>query len=405
MGLLEIIILNFTVLIFPVLLYLLYQTYSKTLNREKNEFYLDVALISSFYLIICYGMNRTNLFSILLMNIPLMLAYLKQRNLSSIFLSTMIIFYYYQYLKFNMVLLIIEYTVYYVVFIFSKRKEILLCGMTVMKILFFVVQMNLLTISYGNIMHMCLSISIFMIGTYSIITLFHESENVVKLYKSMQELEDEKQIRESLFKITHEIKNPIAVCKGYLDMFDVNNIEHSRKYIPILKDEIKRVLTLLEDFLSITKIKVDKDIIDIYMLLEDVVDNFEPLLNDRKVRVVSHIPDEELYLLADYNRVSQVFLNIIKNSIEAMSEVKDGVIEIDCTEKKNQVIIDIKDNGCGISDDNLKHMNEPFFTTKQNGTGLGVYLSREIIKEHGGNITYKSSVAGTTATICLPRES
>lgn len=404
MNLLEIIILNFIVLIFPILLYLLYQTYSKTMNREKNEFYLDVAIISSFYLIICYGMYSTNLFSFLLISIPLIIAYLKKRNLSSIFLSTMIVFYYHTYLGFNVVLLVLEYVLYYVVFTFTKRSKVILWILSFVKILLFILQMYILKTSYGNFWHMCLAIFIFIIGTYFIIMLLHISENIVKLYKSIRELEEEKQIRESLFKITHEIKNPIAVCKGYLDMFDVNNIEHSRKYIPILKEEIKGVLTLLEDFLSITKIKVEKDIVDIYMLLEDVIEKFEPLLNDKKVKVVSHIPDEELYLLIDYNRMSQVFLNIIKNSIEAMSETKDGVIEIDCKEMKNKIEIDIKDNGCGISNENLKRMNEPFFTTKRNGTGLGVYLSREIIKEHGGSITYKSSKKGTTARVCLPRE-
>ena len=96
------------------------------------------------------------------------------------------------------------------------------------------------------------------------------------------------------------------------------------------------------------------------MLLEDVIDNFEPLLNDKKVKVISHIPDEELYLMADYNRVSQVFLNIIKNSIEAMCDTKAGLIEIDCRELDNRVFIDVKDNGCGISSENIKRMNEPF---------------------------------------------
>ena len=71
---------------------------------------------------------------------------------------------------------------------------------------------------------------------------------------TLKELEQEKQIRESLFKITHEIKNPITVCKGYLDMFDVEDKKKSEKYVSILKDEIKRVLVLLEDFLSINKI-------------------------------------------------------------------------------------------------------------------------------------------------------
>ena len=70
-------------------------------------------------------------------------------------------------------------------------------------------------------------------------------------------------MKNCLFQITHEIKNPIAVCKGYLDMFDVNNKEHAVKYIPIMKEEISRTLYLLEDFLSMNRLKVHKEIVDI----------------------------------------------------------------------------------------------------------------------------------------------
>lgn len=401
MKLLEITILNYVVLIFPMILYILYQMYNKTLDKEKNELYLDIAFISSFYLIVCYGVNNINLFSLLLINVPLIIAYISKRYLSVLFLSIMISYYYYTYLDLSIYLLFIEYIFYFLVFTFKKDSKYNIYVVTLTKIIIFVSELYFL--KHYNLIYIIKASIIFVIGIYGMMMLRRISKNILKLYKSIQQLEEEKQIRESLFKITHEIKNPIAVCKGYLDMFDVNNIEHSRKYIPILKGEIKRVLTILEDFLSISKIKVDKDIIDIYMLLEDVIDNFEPLLNDKKVRVISHIPDEELYLMADYNRVSQVFLNIIKNSIEAMYDTKVGLIEIDCRELDNRVFIDVKDNGCGISSENIKRMNEPFFTTKQNGTGLGVYLSREIIKEHGGNITYNSSSSGTTATICLPK--
>lgn len=402
MGLYKISILNFILLMFPMLLYFVYQTYSKTLNKNKNEFYLDVALISSFYLVICYGMHTNSLLPFLLINIPLIIAYGKKRYLSGIFLSIMIILNYYEYLEFHIMLLIVEYIIYYLLFIYGnkKGKNYVVYIVLVLKCLCFFLHLHLIKQPF-DIAYL-LEMIIFIISTYFLGILLNILENVIKLYKSIKELEEEKQIRDSLFKITHEIKNPIAVCKGYLDMFDVNNVEHSRKYVPILKDEIKQVLTLLQDFLSITKIKLEKDIVDIYMLIEDVVDSFEPLLKDNGVTITLNIPDDELYIMADYNRLSQVLLNLVKNSIEAMNS-KGGMIEIDCNETKNRIKICIKDNGCGISEENLKHMNEPFFTTKKNGTGLGVYLSREIIKEHNGNITYTSSSNGTSATIWLPK--
>ena len=96
----------------------------------------------------------------------------------------------------------------------------------------------------------------------------------------MKILQKEKQIRLSLFKVTHEIKNPIAVCKGYLDMLNVNNKEQVSKYIPIIKSEIERLLTLLEDFMLVNKNNVDLDIMDINLLLEEVTDKLKPLLDE-----------------------------------------------------------------------------------------------------------------------------
>ena len=79
---------------------------------------------------------------------------------------------------------------------------------------------------------------------------------------AMKELEKEKVLRTSLFKLTHEIKNPLAVCKGYLDMLDLNNQEKVDKYIPIVKGEIERTLTLMDDYLDYTKVKINKEEVD-----------------------------------------------------------------------------------------------------------------------------------------------
>lgn len=408
----EIVLLNSIFLTFPVIIYLLYQTYSKTLNKEKNELYLDVALISSFYLIVRYGISKFNLISLLLINIPLITAYIKNRKLGIVFLSTIIVVYYNQHLHFSIIFMIIEYAIYFIIYIYINKKEYknisLLCCLLLIKCICFMIQIHIyktpIVLDYKEIIYIGIAILAFYMESFLVIQLFRQSDDILKLYKTMRELQEEKQIRESLFKITHEIKNPIAVCKGYLDMFDVNNQEHSRKYIPIIREEIERVLILLKDFLSITKVKVEQDIIDINLLLEDVIKSFLPLIADRRIKIISHIKDDELYIMADYNRLSQVFVNIIKNSIEALDDIQNGRIEVTIKENKNTIKVKIEDNGIGISPENLKRMKNPFFTTKQNGTGLGMYLSAEIVKAHNGTIQYTSEGKGTTVIVTLPNK-
>lgn len=403
MNFIQHIILNSILLIFPLLIYLLYQVYSKTLNKEKNELYLDVALASSFYLIIQYGSNDYML--LLLLNIPLILSYLFKRKLSTIFLSLLLIFAYKQNISIPIIIIIIEYLLYYILYLIFYKKindnKNIIHIFLILKIIVILIEYNYyFELSYSEVI---ISTITFYLETIIVSALFTKADNILKLYKTIQELQEEKQIRDSLFKITHEIKNPIAVCKGYLDMFDTDNLEHSRKYIPIIKNEIERVLILLKDFLEIKKIKIEPDIMDINLLLEEVVDSFKPLIIDRKIEI-TYTNDEELYITADYNRLKQVFVNMMKNSIEALEETQNGQIKIEVSEKNNNIIIKIIDNGCGIDKETLKHMNEPFFTTKVYGTGLGVFLSREIVKAHEGEIKYISKDNKTITMITLPNK-
>ncbi|HHW68760.1 MAG TPA: HAMP domain-containing histidine kinase [Tenericutes bacterium] len=220
---------------------------------------------------------------------------------------------------------------------------------------------------------------------------------------NLKELQKEKRIRTSLFKITHEIKNPIAVCKGYLDMFDIHNSDHSIKYIPIIKEEVNRTLTLLQDFLSLDNIKINKDILDINLLLDESLKSFNPLLKNNNITGCFDISDDEVFIYGDYNRLTQVVINIIQNSVESMKKDKISFIKIYTKVDDNFIKIYFEDNGCGMSKENLKKLEQPFFTTKAKGTGLGVYLSKEIIKAHDGTLRYKSKEDyGTTAILKLP---
>ncbi len=224
---------------------------------------------------------------------------------------------------------------------------------------------------------------------------------ILKDKLTYNELINNNQIQLSLFKITHEIKNPIAVIKGYLDMLNMDDSKQVQKYIPIIRSEIERLLILLQDFLLINKININADIMDINMLVEEQIKKLSNLIEEKQIRLNTDILDDEVYIKGDYNRLSQVIINVIKNSIEAIDE--KGIINVKTRINNNKFNIIVEDNGQGMDEKTLKKIKEPFFTTKSRGTGLGVSLSYEIIWAHNGKINYVSSLGkGTTVYIEIP---
>ena len=365
------ILISVVILIFPIIVYLFYCTYNNNLNKEQSKLFLDISILSSLYLLVIYDSKF-----IIFYNIPLIFAFMKKRTFVSIIITTIILFS----LNFS-VINIAEYIIYFIIYFFYKKN--ILCLFLIIKFIF---NNNFLT-----------SI-LFVIITYLVLFLYKKGEDIIKLHMNIKELEKEKQLRSSLFKITHEIKNPIAVCKSYLDMFDINNKDHIR-YIGILKEEMDKILLLLQDFLSMNKIKIEKEILDINFLLEDIVNQFEPILKDKNIKFIHNICEEEIFVEGDYNRLNQVFINIIKNSIEAIND--KGVIKLDYEIDRNFKII-IEDNGCGITEDQIEKIKEPFYTTKKNGTELGASLSIEIIKAHNGKIDYIPLKKGLKVIVELP---
>ncbi len=367
----ELILLNFMFVMLPVLLYLFYVAFNRSFEKEENELFLDFALLTSVFLSFRFG---GNLFYYVC-HIPFLFAAQKNRKMVMIYIFLIQIMN-------PSILVFAEYSCYFIILcIFRKNK------------MYFLILLKLFFLSFYDIF----SYSILAFVSFG---FFQKGARILKFSMNHEQLEQEKQMRESLFKITHEIKNPIAVCKGYLDMFDLNNSEHFKKYIPIMKEEIDRTLLLLQDFLSISNIKMEKDILDINYLLEEVMINFKPILAEKKIETNMDLTGDEIDVLGDYNRLCQVFINLIKNSIEAMNE--NGILKIESKIDHGIVKIQVIDNGCGMKKEVLKKMKEPFYTTKSNGTGLGVSLSNEIIQKHQGSLEYDSNGGITKAIVCLP---
>lgn len=407
MSILEVILLDTMLITFPLIFYLFYMAYSKSLNRAEHDLFLDVALITSLYFSLRFPLQDETYIGYLLLNVPLLMAYLGNRKISIFALSCIIIAKYNHVFGWNMIILCIEYLVYYllsIIMIKKRGKNYQYAYLFVaIKLAIFTVMISTSDIAGAHsLLTLLIWYGVCLIGVaYFAITMFDKGKEIIKLHMTLKEMEQDSQIKSSLFKITHEIKNPIAVCKGYLDMFDVNNVEHSKKYVPIMKDEINRTLLLLQDFLSMTRVNVDKDIIDVNLLLEDVLESYNLLLRSHSIKLKTDLIDDDVYIMGDYNRLTQVFINIVKNSIEAIGN--NGVISITCKLTDKDVIVELKDNGCGISAENMKSIKTPFFTTKSNGTGLGVSLSYEIIKAHDGTVKYDSELGkGTKVTLTLP---
>ena len=374
------------IIIFPILIYFICSMSEKILELKENNLLFEFCIISSIYLLL----NIDNItLNIIFLNSFLIICYYKNKKICSILLSIFIIIIYGFINIYLLPILLIIYTLYYI--IYKNKISYILNVITIISLILSLIinKINAVNITY---------IIIFIILNYLLIKLIKRLDNLYQLYKSLDDINNDKLIASSLFKITHEIKNPLAVCKGYLDMYDYNNINHSKEYIPIIKEEIDRTLVILNDFLCISKLNINCDIIDINCLLEQLINNLSILFEKNNIKINTQIIDDEIYINGDYNRLMQVFINILKNSVEAIE--KEGIIEITNYVENNNIIILFKDDGIGIKD--IEKIKEPFFTTKINGTGLGVPLSIEIIKKHNGIIDYESSDLGTTVTIKLP---
>ena len=417
MDLFEGTLLNLMCISFPLLIYIICTIYIKNLDRKMNYIILDIALYSSVYLLIKFGTN-VFIYPLLLLNIPLLIAALRKRMHSVIILSILLVLYYRNATGIEILYLALEYVIYfigYLVFCHDKDEKINVLSlitafstikafMMSFKVFYFIPES--ITSVYSGMLLIFLTMILFTILAFMVAFLLEKGEEAIDLNRVVYELEKEKKLRESLFKITHEIKNPIAVCKGYLDMMDYRDIDKVERYNSIIKDEINRTLILMDDFLDYTKIKVEKEEADFYLLIEDTCDIMKPLFNANDVSLKLDIPDDELYMELDYNRLKQVLVNLLKNSIEAKDKKKkSSYISIKAFVEGDDVNLIIKDNGVGMSQKSLDKVDEMFYTTKEKGTGLGVALSKEIIYQHDGSISY-DSVKGkyTTVTIKLPLE-
>lgn len=389
---------------FPLLIYDYFVIYSQNMKRKKRSIVLKLILYSSLYLAMFYTKNIPFNYRFVSIIIPLILTYLYKEKFTSIVINIIIINYTINYLNYNMISTFMLFFLLYLNFnkyIKSNKNDNIFINNTIILVAMFQIANTIMNYSKMLLIDNIHSFIIFTIIIKLLNYFLSESKNVINLHMNLKEFEKDKNMKINLFKITHEIKNPLAVIKGYLSMFDVNNKEKSIKYIKIIKSEVNRSLNLLSDFMEFTKIKINTSNVIFSDLMDDIREVLIPFFDAKNVKYNFNI-EANIEINIDYNRIKQVLINVIKNAVEACPN-NMGLVSTTIFKDKDYLYIFVKDNGSGMDKDTLDNILVPFFTTKENGTGLGVSLSKEIILSHKGEISYDSILGkGTTCKITLP---
>lgn len=397
-------VINGIVVVFPILVYTFFIVYEENMKLEKSNIMLKISLFISMYLALYFkkyvGLN----YQISCLILPIILSYLYNEGKVALILSTLLCLHSCFSLNYNIYTSIIFFLLLYLAYKkYSKSNmssKFLINSSIVLMLIYFTTN---LIISYNDIVMLDEIISLIMYSLiiYAINYGINESKNIISLHMNLKEFEKEKNIKLNLFKITHEIKNPLTVVNGYLSMFDVTDIEKSKRYISILKNEVNRTLNLLSDFMEFTKIKVVKKECNFNDLISDVKEVLIPFFVKKNVSY-SFCVQNNIIVNMDYNRIKQVIINVIKNAVEACRE-SNGMVTTTAFTEEDYLIIVVKDNGIGMDKFVLDNILVPFYTTKDNGTGLGVSLSKEILEAHGGTINYDSvKEKYTTCKITIP---
>ncbi|MFJ8235477.1 EAL domain-containing protein [Ureibacillus sp. NPDC094379] len=201
--------------------------------------------------------------------------------------------------------------------------------------------------------------------------------------------------------VAHEIRNPLTTVKGFLQMMQQELT--TPNYTDIMLSELDDVEAIIEEFLSLAEPHASKmSPTDVNVLLQEVVTLIHKQAVLENIEIIQELDSELSTIDCDEHQIKQVFIHILQNSVEAMSN--GGVIKIQTIwYKPDNIKFRIIDEGSGISKKRMKSIGEPFYSIKEKGTGLGLMISHKIVKEHRGILNIESILnQGTTVEITLP---
>lgn len=374
-----------TVILIPIMIFIIFFYLKSEINKLHNNLILELTILFIYFSSLYIFIRINNIKYIYYLTIPILLCFIYDKYKISIFLSLINILVI-KLFNINILFVIIYHIILFILYFIIKNKKLFINIFTIINLIYMIIfnTYNLL----------------FIISIYICTIMIELLKKRMKLYFTLEDIENNKIIKTSIFKVTHEIKNPLAVIKGYLSIFDPNDSEKCLRYKNILDIEVENALNVLKDFSSINHLNIIKNNMNYYDLLTEAKDTILPFFNDKNI-TLNIESEKELLITADYNRLKQVLINILKNSTEALDQ--NGKINIKSYIINNKLITIIRDNGHGMDKDTINNLFTPFYSKKSFGTGLGLCLSKEIIELHNGSIKYTSKLnEWTEVKIVIP---
>ena len=255
---------------------------------------------------------------------------------------------------------------------------------------------------WNNAIHVSLTINPMITKSETVIGMTAVLRDITKQKKTEDLLKKSEQlslIGQLAAGVAHEIRNPLTTLKGFMQLLREDVLQ--KVYYEVILDELHRIELITGEFLSLAKPHaVNFKVCSFNKLVFDVTEfiNIECLKNN----VILHVNvNEFMEVNCDKHQLKQVILNVIKNALEAMPSGGELTIHLD--RRDTMAVLSIHDSGVGIPSHRLKHLGEPFYSTKEKGTGLGLMISHKIMKEHLGSFIIESvEGVGTTVKIELP---
>lgn len=206
--------------------------------------------------------------------------------------------------------------------------------------------------------------------------------------------------------VAHEIRNPLTSIKGFFKLLTEKECDQQdQKYQNVIMDELSRIEQIVNEFMALARPQAVhlKESADIVQLLKDTVILLNPEAVLKNVHIDLQFDSDDAYIECEKNQMKQVFINVMKNAIEAMPN--GGTLKIRGQEKAFvSYQLTFEDTGTGIDEHRLKKLGTPFFTTKEKGIGLGLTISNKIITDHEGQFKMESEIGkGTRVMITLKR--
>lgn len=209
--------------------------------------------------------------------------------------------------------------------------------------------------------------------------------------------------------ITHEVRNPLSSIGLNTELLQDEleggeSSEEAKQLLRAIHREVDRLTAITEEYLAFARMPKPKLAPEPINPLVGALATFvREDLAAKSVKLVVELGDGDPIALVDAAQIRQCLINLVRNATEALAGKSGGTVIVRTRQVGDRVLIDVEDDGPGIPADVLPRMFDPFFSTKEGGSGLGLALTQQIVKDHGGDLGVRSTVGkGTTFTVSVP---